>query len=134
MSKDQSNADNQSGEEDKKPGFSLPPIKIPPITLPRIEFTKIPISLPYPRRPRGTGSYVLAGIAIDGMDILMTLFGDYGFVRVIIGIGLSLFVFGPIGVLYVWEAIPLFYNKTTWALMPTAVLIAVAWRVRSRIR
>lgn len=134
MSKDQSNADNETDEENKKPGFSLPPIKIPPITLPRIDFTKIPVSLPYPRRPRGIGSYILAGIAIDGIDILMTLFGEYGFVRVLIGAGLSLFVFGPIGILYVWEAIPLFYNETTWTLVPTAVLIAVVWRRRSRIR
>ncbi len=128
MRKGSSESDTGSDDNEKKSGFSFPPIRLPPITIPRVTFARIPFSLPYPRRPRGTGSYVLAGFAIDSLDIIVTIAGYHEVTRSIVGTVLSVIVFGPIGLLYAWEAIPLVFNYPLLTLVPTALLLALIFR------
>lgn len=132
MHKRTTESDAQSDDDEERSGFSLPPITLPSITLPQLNFTRISFSLPYPRRPRGAGSYVLAGVAIDSLDIIAAMAGYHDVTRVVIGSLLSLIVFGPIGLLYVWEAVPLLLNYSSLTLVPTAVLLALITRRTSR--
>jgi hypothetical protein len=128
-------SESESDDEEKKLGFSLPPISLPPLRFPRLSISRIPISLPYPRRPKGIGSYLLAGIAIDGLDIIAYTAGYHELPRVIVGAVLSVIVFGPIGVSYVWEAIPVLASWPFPTLAPTAVVIAfVTHRVSEESR
>lgn len=119
-------------DDEEKPGFSLPPITFPPIRIPRLNITRIPFSLPYPRRPRGVGSYVLAGATIDSLDIIAHILGYQEAARVVIGTFLCLIVFGPSGLIYAWEAVPLLLNRSSITLIPTALVLAITsrWVVR----
>lgn len=125
MRKGTTESDAPSNDNEEKSGFSLPPITLPSITLPQLNFAQISFSLPYPQRPRGTKSYVLASIAIDSLDIIASIAGFHDVIRAIIGSFLSIIVFGPIGILYMWEAIPLLLSFSSLTLVPTAVLLAI---------
>lgn len=131
MREETTESDTETDDEEK-PRFSLPPITFPPIRIPRLNFARIPFSLPYPRRPRGVGSYVLAGVAIDSLDIIAHMLGYQEVARVVFGTLLCIIVFGPIGLIYAWETVPLLLNRSSVTLIPTALLLAITirWAVR----
>ena len=107
-------------------GFRLPPIRLPPITLP----DGLRLAVP-PPGVRGSGSRLLAAVAVDLIDAAVVLSIGGGPGRVLVGTLLAVLLVGPIGLIYAWEAVGLAVPFPV-SVVPSATPLVLVARYRRR--
>lgn len=127
----ESGADRER-DTDRDGPFGGISFELPPITFPPFFPEDFAIRIPIPQSVRTAGSPLLAAIAIDGIDaITIVAIGSAGgWLRVLLGTGLMALLFGPFGLAYGLEAVPIIVGRSTIGLAPTATVVALMRRLR----
>lgn len=129
----QSGSDSDRERQSTRDGpFGGVSFELPPITFPSFFPEDFTIRIPVPKSVRTAGNPLLAAIAIDLIDVLiiLTIGSAGGWLRVLLGTAVTALVFGPFGLLYGLEAIPLVGRIPILGVVPTATAVALSRRVR----
>ncbi|MFB6133385.1 MAG: hypothetical protein ABEJ55_00160 [Halanaeroarchaeum sp.] len=122
-------------DEERGWGFHLPPLRIPSVDLGDIE-----MSLPVPERvagePLGPRGVLALAVVVDLLDagLLLTL-GDRGLiVRSLVVLGVSLAMFGWLGLSLAWEPVVAWLGVAVPTLVPSLTLLVTLRALGSRVR